>query len=260
MSNADQSAGTTINMNTGQQQKSLYIIAAIAAFAATALFRRWLAAEFDLLHGIGLFGTSSLFQPTTTTEWFALLHAHNLIGVLLLNGLDIVNYALVGLIVIGLYAALRNTSKVLPEAAAVLCIMGITMYFISNQAFVMLAVSRQYYSAIDEIQKAGLLSVGLTLLTLNDPMTFGSGVFWAFIMVNLACLFLSIAMLEGRLFTRTTAIIGIIANGLGLGYFFTVAFAPALTFIPLSSSAPLLIAWYILIGIRLLRLSRPVAK
>jgi hypothetical protein len=77
---------------------------------------------------------------------------------------------------------------------------------------------------------------------------------------TLACLFLSIAMLEGRLFTRATAIIGIIANGLGLGYFFTVAFAPPLTFIPLSSSAPLLIAWYILIGIRLLRLSRPVAK
>ncbi len=92
------------------------------------------------------------------------------------------------------------------------------------------------------------------MLALNNPAVFGTGIFMAFLLVTLAGLVVSTAMARNGLFSKATASVGVLANLLGLGYFFTLAFAPSLTFIPLSASAPLLLAWYILIALRLIRL------
>jgi hypothetical protein len=72
-------------------------------------------------------------------------------------------------------------------------------------------------------------------------------------MINGAGLIYAIIMLKSLVFTKLISILGIIANGTGLLYFFTVLIKRDLTFIPLSLSAPFLLIWYILIGIRLLK-------
>jgi xanthine/uracil/vitamin C permease (AzgA family) len=67
-------------------------------------------------------------------------------------------------------------------------------------------------------------------------------------------------MLRSPVFGKVTAYTGILANLFGLGYYVTLAFAPTMTVIPLSASAPFLLIWYILIGRRLLQLGVDILK
>lgn len=249
-----------LHEGTGKREswKALYMAAGVAALVAAILFRRWLGAELSLLRDVGVFRVPAR-QPVTPADWFALLEANGLAGVILLNGLDLINYALVGLMILGLHAALKHLDKTAMTLAAVLALAGVAIYFSSNQAFALLSLSRQYRAAATEGQRALLLSAGQTLLAMNDHAVFGTGVFWGFTLVTVSCLIISMVMLRSRAFSRTTAWMGIIANALGLGYFFTLAFIPPLTFIPLSASAPLLMVWYILTGLGLLKLCRPAA-
>ena len=205
---------------------------------------------------MGAFRSGPGRPPTGVMEWFALLRTHAVVGLTLLNAFDLVNYALVGLVFLGLYAALRRYEKGSMTLAVSLAGVGIAIYFASNQAFSLLALSGQYAAAGTESQRMALLNTGQVLLALNNHAVFGSGVFWGFVLVTLAGLIASIVMLGRGPFGRWTSIIGILANALGMGYFFTLALVPPLTFIPLSASAPFLLAWYILVGIRLIRLSR----
>jgi len=238
--------------------KGLYRVGGVAALVAAILFRRWLGAEFSLFRSLGIFRAGPASQPITVNGWFQLLQSNSLVGLVLLNALDLINYALVGLIFLGLYAALRKSARGSMTLAMVLTFTGIAIYFASNQAFALLALSQQYAAAATDAQKSVLLSAGQTLLTLNDPAIFGTGVFWAFNLVTVSGLMISVAMLRSAIFPKVTAYIGILANAFGLGYFFALALDPPLVFIPLSASAPFLLIWYLLVGIKLLKLARPI--
>jgi len=232
--------------------RSILRLGGIAALVAAILFRRWMSAELSLFSNFHLISK----VPDTIEEWFALLQSNPVIALVHLNALDLVNYALVGLLFLAVFAALRKTSRGTMTLALILTFSGIAIYFATNNAFSLLSLSGQYADAATEAQRAVLLSAGQTLLTMNDPLCFGTGIFWAYIFVTTAGLLMAVIMLKSSVFSRATAIFGIIANVIGLGYFFTAAFNPALSFIPFSGSAPFLLVWYILIGIRLLKISR----
>lgn len=234
----------------------LYRIGGVAALVAAIVFRRWLSSEYMLLRGVGLFTSGPTSLPKSVVDWFQLLHDSRLVALTLLNAFDLVNYALVGITFFALYGVLRKTHEGLALLAGVLTLLGIAVYFASNQTFQMLSLSIRYASSVDSAQRVLLLAAGQVAVSAYDPLNFGTGVFWSFNLVTVAGLLFSIVMLRGNRFGRATAWVGIVANVLGLGYFFTVAFAPPLTFIPLSLSAPFLLVWYILVGLRLLRISR----
>jgi hypothetical protein len=78
----------------------------------------------------------------------------------------------------------------------------------------------------------------------------GTGIYMSFFLVSVAGLIIAIVMLRSRIriFSKVTAYVGILANVFGLSYYITLAFAPAIVFLPLSVSALFLLTWYILIG------------
>ena len=231
---------------------SLYRVGGVAALIAAIIFRRWLAAEVALFSGQG--------PPNTVVGWFRLLQSNRLLGLTFLNAFDLVNYALVGLIYLGLYAALRRANRSYMTIATMFGFVGIAVFFASNQAFALLSLSNQYAAATTEAQRSMILAAGQALLTLNDFSQGGGGVNLSFYLVTLAGLMIAVVMLRSNVFGKVTASVGILANVLGLGVILTLAFAPSLTFIPLSASAPFLLIWYILIGLRLLKLGRSERK
>ncbi len=127
--------------------KALLLIGGVAAMTAAILFRRWLGSELVLLTDTGLVRLGASAHPVTASDWLTLLHARRLVGITLLGGLDLVNYAIVGLIFLGLFAALRRFDKATMTLALVLGFLGIGVYFASNQAFPLLALSDQYAAA-----------------------------------------------------------------------------------------------------------------
>ena len=113
--------------------KSLSRLGASAALLAIIFFRRYLSAELMAFSGFGIFDVPKE-APVTAIEWFTLLQESKFVGLALLDIFDLVNYALVGLIFLALYAALRKADQSAMRLATIFSIVGITVYFASNQA------------------------------------------------------------------------------------------------------------------------------
>jgi hypothetical protein len=240
--------------------RSLCKIGGVAALLAAILFRRNLAAEYFLLRGMGLFSAGPTVLPVAAIDWFSVLQTNRFLGLTLLNLFDLVNYGLVALIFLGLYAALRQVNKSYMLLAMMLTLVGVAVYFASNQAFAMLSLSDQYAAATSDAQRNILLAAGQALLAIqNTGAAYGPGLYLSFLFVNLGGVIIAVVMLRSTIFGRITAWSGILANVLALGYYVTLIFAPAMSFIPISLAAPCLLVWYIRIGVKLLRLGSGVS-
>jgi hypothetical protein len=238
--------------------KNLYKVGGAAALIAVVIFRRHWSAELSLLGGLGLIRGVPATAPTSALDWFSLLQSNRLVGLILLDVCDLINYALVCLIFLALTGVLSRASRsaTLITTACVLVATAVT--FASNQAFAMLRLSDQYVAATTGAQQAMALAAGEALLAIQGTGTIwpGSGYCLSLFLVLLAGLIISVVMLRSRIFGRAAAWSGILANVFGLAYFVFLAVAPALRAIPLSVSAPFRLAWYILIARKLLQLAR----
>ena len=186
--------------------KALFLAGAIAALVAVLFFRRNCGAELTLFNGIGLFNVPET-PPTTAIDWFMLLQNDRFVGLALLDLFDLANYALVGLIFLALYSALRHVHKSAMVVATSFGLVGIAVYFASNQAFSMLSLSDRYAAATTDMQKAMFLAAGEALLAIHNPGALhqGTGIYLSLLLVLLAGLIISLVMLRSTVFSRATA-------------------------------------------------------
>ncbi|MCK4898067.1 MAG: DUF4386 family protein [Anaerolineales bacterium] len=237
--------------------KSLYRVGGMAAIISGVLFRRNIAAE------IGLFSKQE--PPVTVSDWFALLQSNRLLGLSYLNIFDIVNYALVGLMFLALYAALRRTNKSYMAIATALGFLGIAVYFASNTAFSMLSLSDQYAATTTDAQRTMLLAAGKAMLAINrfsDPGAHpGTGGYISLLLIAVAGMITSFVMLQSDVFNRATAYVGILASGFDLAYCIAYVSLPtvdsellAILFIP--AAGLFLMIWHIMVGWRLIQLGK----
>lgn len=231
--------------------KTLYRIGAYAALMAVIFFRRYLSAELMAFNGFGIFDVPQT-APVTAIEWFTLFQGNKFVGLALLDIYDLVNYALVGLIFLALYATLRKSNQSVMGMATLFSIVGVTVYFASNQALSFLYLSEQYAATTNDAQQSIYLAAGEALLA----NTQGTGIYISLFLVLLAGLTVSVVMLRSDIFSKATAVTGILANSFGLGYFIVLIFAPAISWLPPTLSAPLRLMWYFLISLRLFKLSK----
>lgn len=231
--------------------KTLYRVGAVAALVAVIFFRRYLAAELSLLIDTGIIDIGMAELPVGAEEWFAVLQDIPLVGLLLLNLGDLINYPLVGMIFLGVYAALRRVSRSWATLAMAFSLVGVASYLASNQAIALLSLSSKYAAATDEAQRAALLAAGEALLAINAQ---GTGQYMGLLFVVLAGLVFSIVMLRSGVFSKATAYTGLIANSLMVALFFVwPSNPPWLALLP-SLSAPFRVIWYVLIARRLFQL------
>ena len=238
--------------------RALYITGGVAALLAVFVFRRNLAAELMLLVNFGIIGGVPTTPLVTAFDWFRLFQDNWLVGLTLLNFFDLVEYALLGLIFLALCGALWQSNRSAMLIATTSGLVGITVYFASNQAFAMLALSERYATATNEAQRSMYLAAGETLLAINNPGAIyqGTGIYISYFLVLFAGLLISIVMLQSDIFSKATAITGILANGIGLCYFIGLAFASDLYWIAHPISAPFRVVWYFLIAWRLFKFGK----
>jgi len=241
--------------------KSLYRVGGVVALIAGVLFRRNLAAEIELL--------GQQTPPVNVSNWFALLQSSRLLGLSYLNIFDLVNYALVGLMFLALYAVLRRANKSYMAIATTLGFVGIAVYFASNTAFSMLSLSDQYAAATTDAQRTMLVAAGQAMLAINrfsNPGAHpGAGGYVSLLLIAVAGMITSVVMLRSAVFNRATAYVGILASAFDLAYCIAYVFVPAVDsdllavcFIP--AAGLLLMIWHILIGRRLYQLGRLEGK
>jgi len=225
--------------------KSLYRVGGAAALIAGVIFRRNLGPEISLFSGH--------VPPSTVIDWFTLLQNNRLLGLSLLNLFDIVDYALVGLMFLALYTALRRANESYMAIATTIGFVGIVVYFASNTAFSMLSLSDQYAAATTDAQRSVFLAAGQAMLAIGLQ---GTGIYMSFLLLAIAGLIISAVMLRSNIFSKVTAYVGILASVFDLAYCITLAFVPAIDVYLVSAAGLLLMIWHILIGRRLYQLGR----
>lgn len=236
--------------------KLLYKIGAIAAFIAVLIFRRNLSAEFTAFNGFGIFEVPKII-PVSAEQWLALLVENPLVGLVLLNLGDVINYLLVSLLFVALYIALCKTNHRVAVLALTLALCGSLIFISTNQAMSMFSLSRQYATA-DTVQRALLLEKGEALLAVDNPGTTnpGMGYLVGLLLVTLAGLMFSLVMLRSQIFNKITAWMGLLSNGFQIFYFFLLVIAPAWVALPFILSAPFRVTWYVMAAIRLLKMAK----
>lgn len=253
-----ESQGKNREPTRGERRRSgriLYRVGGVAALTAALVFRRNWGAEFLLLRMLGIISSGPQEAPGSAGEWFVLLQDHRLVGLILFNLFDLVNYALVGLILLGLYAALQRTRQGIAILAAACGLVGIAVAFASNQALAMLSLSERYAMTTTETEQMMLLAAGETLLAIDNPGLYpGTGAYISLLLVTLASVMMAIAMARSEVFGRATGVVGLVAEMTQLGYFVALALAPGLAALPPSLAAPFRLAWYLMLGRRLLQL------
>ena len=228
-----------------------------AAVIAVLVFRRYFGVELMQFRGFGLFRMPDLW-PGSAVEWFSVFQKNAFVGLALFDLFDLVNYALVGLIILALYGALRDVAKSSMRVAMACGFVGIAVYCASNQTFAMLRLSNRFAAATSEAERAMLLSAAEARLASHNPgaLYTGTGIFLSLFLMLLAGLIISIVMLRSEVFGKGTAVVGILANGIGLGIFIALAFTWEYFWIFPTFSAPFRMIWYILIAIKLFQLGR----
>jgi hypothetical protein len=238
----------------------LYKIGGVAGLIAAILCRRNYDAEYFLLRMAGIIREGPIVRPGSILEWFDILHKNKLLGLIFLNLSDLVNYVLIGMLFLALYLALKQVNVSLMLIALFLNIIAVSVYISSNQVFAMNSFSNQFFLATTPEHKAILLAAGQATLVIHNNATFaGTSLYPSFLFISIAGLMISVVMLQSKTFSKVTGYFGLIANIAGLGYYVILVLAPTIVYIPLSVSAPFLLIWYILVGLRLLKLNPKVS-
>ena len=229
--------------------KNLYRAGGAAAYAAVAV---------GLLEIVITFLPGGNTVQETVIDWFTLFQQNSFMGLRDLGLLNIVLDTLAILIFLGLYAA-HDQSPRQPEAllAMLVAFLGIGVFLATNRAFPMLALSKSYAAAVTGQQRLALEAAGQALLSVGQSHT--AGTFLGFFLTEAAGIMISITMRRSKMFSHFTASVGVLGFGLLLIFEFITSFFSGLT-----SAAMLLamvgglasMAWYILTGMRLFRLSR----
>ena len=234
---------------------TVYRLGAAAALMA-ALIRRNFDAEYAMLQEFGILNTVVQQNPDTMEDWFMLLQDHPLAGFTLLNGFDLFNYIFAGVLILVLWIDLKRINSSWAASAGFLGISGAILYAATNKAFTLLAASSQF-EVSNHAEYMMLLDKGGRLLAVHESNNYaGPGLYPSFFMITTALLIMSVMMLQSQDFHRHTALIGILANSFGLGYYPVLLLIPGMVFVPLSISAVFLLAFYILVAIRFRRLSK----
>lgn len=186
-------------------------------------------------------------QPETAIGWFTLFQGNKLAGLLAFELLFVLNAAVGITTTLALYIALRRVSESFMAIALALDLVEGVAFIVARPALEMLYLSDRYAAATTDPQRAMLLAAGEAVWATFHGTAFHVG----YNLFSVYLLIVPIVMLRSRIFSRTTAYIGILAAILNWGlYVPEIGF-----FLSVLSVFPLAI-WNVLIARRLFGLSR----
>jgi hypothetical protein len=135
--------------------------------------------------------------------------------------------------------------------------LGIGVFFATNRAFPMLALSNQCAAATSDAQRAMLEAAGQSMLSIGQSHT--PGTFLGFCLSEVAGVMISFVMLRSMVFSKITAHAGMLGFGFLLVFEVLSSFVSglnAMAMILAMVGGLLSLAWYILIARRLFQLGR----
>ena len=230
--------------------RRLYRIGAVAPLVTLAFYMTEVLA---IIFG-GLAGEP---YPTAAGDWLSLFQRSKVLGLLYLNALDVFSIAILGVMFLALYVALRRTSESYMAIAALFAFVGIAA-FVSSRADAVsasLTLSGQYAAATTEPQRVQILAAwqAAEAPVRATPQTMG------FLFMAIAGLIISAVMLQGEVFGKVTAYVGILAGVVTLADHVCIVVAPSIAGILMPIDGLLWFVWWLLSSRGLFRLQRSIS-
>lgn len=235
---------------TDAKWRRLYRIGALAPLVTLAFYlTEVLAIIFGELAGET--------YPIVASDWLPLFQRSKVLGLLYLNALDVFSIAILGVMFLALYVALRRTSESYMAIAALFAFVGIAA-FVSSRADAVsasLALSDQYAAAMTESHRAQILAVwqAAEAPVRATPQSLG------FLFIAIAGLITSAVMLQGKVFGKVNAYVGILAGVVTLADHVCIAVAPSIAGILMPIDGLLWFVWWLLSSRGLFRLQRSIS-
>lgn len=193
-------------------------------------------------------------QPTSAAQAFGLLEHHRVIALLRLDLPTIISLPLYYLVFLGLFAALRRCDFSGVLLATTLAFVGTTLVLATPTALSLIPLSDKFAMTTSDASRNQLLAAGEALLAADIWHSTGAIVGGA--LLQCGAVLISVVMLRGKVFSKTTAWLGIVMHGLDLAHIIGGLLLPAAGFVLLSIAGPLYPVWFVLVGLRLLQLGR----
>jgi hypothetical protein len=193
----------------------------------------------------------------TVIDWFTQIQNNWFMGLRNLGLLNIVMFALGIPMYFALYTAHRKVNKAFGALAMIISFIGVAVFFATNRAFSMLELSGQYAQATTDAQRSMFAAAGQAMLSVGRSHSLGT--FISFFLGELAGILMSVVMLRGKIFSKATALTGIIGFTLLLIFEVCTSFIPVLNEVAMifaMGGGLLNITWLILLGRRLFQLVR----
>jgi Domain of unknown function (DUF4386) len=196
-------------------------------------------------------GVARASQGTVTAvDWFTLFQHHWFLGLRNLGLLNIVGAVLLAPAILAIYSALRRANEAYTGLSTILFFVGMAIYLAGNKAFPMLSLSRQYAVATTDAQRSSLIAAGQAMLAEGHNRA-------GLLLIEFACLAVSVVMLRGNVFSKATAYAGILGNALLIVVeviLTSTSRLPDEGMILAGAGGLSIMIWYLLVGRRLLQL------
>ena len=221
---------------------TLYRAGAVAPLIALALY----LSQFIIL----IFGDP---YPTTTEGWFALFQRSKLLGLWYLNALDIVSWALLGIMFLALYAALRRVRPAWMLIALYCALLGVVVFIVPRVLTVsVVTFSDLHAAATTEAQRTMYLTAGeiLSHVSTDTPQTLG------FLFMAVAGLIISVVILRSQSFGKAAGYVGIVGFVVALGNYTSWLIAPSIAAVLMPINGLLWLIWWLMMSVGLFRLAK----
>jgi hypothetical protein len=232
---------------TENQWRSIYMLGGVTAIIVVC------ASLLDIAISI-LLGGSPASIPPTAVDRFIQFQSSPWMG---LYYLDLLNMTTAVIMIPAFYAicaAHRRVNKVYSGLALIVFSIGTAVFITNNTALPMLSLSGKYALATSDVHKNLLAAAGEAMLARGAHAS--PGVFLGFLLPIIASLLISFVMLNGGVFSKITACLGIVGSSFFMVYFVLVTFIPDTENIAMALATIgglLTIAWLILFAIKLLK-------
>jgi len=239
-------------MNVSESSwRTVYRIAAVSALVIVAM----------IIVGIVTFVLWPMPLDGTVEAWLDLYARSPLRGMVAMDATMFVSFLVQIPLAVALYGALRRDGEGTVALGATLLLVAIVTYLGSSRMFEMLALSNEYAATTDAVRRTTLVAAAQSMLTtyLGPYATTetiagvpyqGTAFTVSYILSSAGALLLSLVMRRSAAFGRATGTLGAFASIVSLAYF-----VPSIGALLSVLALPALLAWYLMLAVRLWRLS-----
>jgi hypothetical protein len=229
--------------NPHPSDRTIFLIGGVACM----IFVAYSVATFLILYLLGS-------PPETIEQYFAMIAENKLKGLLRLDLLTVLIMPLYYLIFYGLFVALKKTNHGLSAISAIMTVIGVTLFIAMPSALSYMHLSDRFAAAVTEAEKNQLLAAGEAVWA--SDIWHGTGSLVGGLLLQSGALLFSVVMLKSNVFSKLTAITGIVMYGLDLIHIIFLLFIPVVGNLIMYVAGTLYLLWFPLVGIRFFKMAK----